>query len=60
VLELQIDEGGNVTSARIIQSVQPLYDRILLNAARDWKYEAPRISGKPIATMKRVEIVLKR
>ena len=58
-LELQIDEGGNVTSARIIRSVQVLYDPILLKAARDWKYEAPRVAGKPTATVKRVEIVVK-
>lgn len=59
VMELQIDEGGNVTSARIIQTVHVLYDPILLKAAREWKYEAPRVSGKPTATLKRVEIVLK-
>lgn len=59
VMELQIDEGGNVTSARIIQTVHVLYDPILLKAAREWKYEAPRIAGKPIAVVKRVEIVLK-
>jgi hypothetical protein len=59
MVELQIDEGGNVTSARIIRSVHVLYDPILLNAVREWKYEAPRIAGRPIATVKRVEIVLK-
>ena len=26
VVELQIDEGGNVTSARILQTVHALYD----------------------------------
>ena len=59
VVELQIDEGGNVTSARIIQTVHAIYDPVLLKAVREWKYEAPRVSGKPIATVKRVEIVLK-
>jgi TonB family protein len=59
MVELQIDEGGNVTSARIIRSVHVLYDPILLKAVREWKYEAPRIAGRPIATVKRVEIVLK-
>jgi hypothetical protein len=59
VVELQIDESGNVTSARILQTVHVLYDPILLNAAREWKYEAPRVGGRPIATVKRVEIVLK-
>ena len=58
-VELQIDEGGNVTSARIIQTVHVLYDPILLKAVREWKYEAPRVSGKRVATVKRVEIVLK-
>jgi len=58
-VELQIDEGGNVTSARMIQTVHVLYDPLLLKAAREWKYEAPRVSGKPTATVKRVEIVLK-
>jgi TonB family protein len=59
VVELQIDEGGNVTSARIIQPVHAIYDPILLKAVRDWKYEAPRVAGRPIATVKRVQIVLK-
>ena len=54
-----IDERGNVTNVRIIRTVHVLYDPILLKAARDWKYEAPRVSGKPIATVRRAEIVLK-
>jgi TonB family protein len=59
VVELQIDESGNVSNARIVQPVHAIYDPILLKAAREWKYEAPRVSGKPMATVKRVEIVLK-
>ena len=59
VIEVQIDERGNVTNAKIIQSVQPIYDPILLSAVRSWKYEAPRIAGKPTPVTKRVEIVLK-
>jgi len=43
----------------MIQTVHVLYDPLLLKAAREWKYEAPRVSGKPTATVKRVEIVLK-
>lgn len=58
-LELHIDERGDVTSARIIQTVHALYDPLLLTAAREWKYEPPRVAGKPIATVKRVEVVLK-
>src|SRR6185436_10747855 len=40
VVEVQIDERGNVTNAKIIQSVQAIYDPILLNAVRLWKYAA--------------------
>ena len=58
-VEVQIDERGNVTSARILQPVHAIYDPILLRAARDWKYEPPRIAGKPTTSLKRVEVVLK-
>ncbi len=59
MVELDIDEGGNVTNARVLQSVHVLYDALLLNAARGWKYEPPRVAGKPTASRKRVEIVLR-
>ena len=59
MIEVQIDENGDVTNAKIIQSVQPIYDPILLSAARSWKYEAPRIAGRPTPINKRVQIVLK-
>jgi TonB family protein len=59
VVEVQIDDQGNVTTARILQTVHAVYDPILLQAARNWKYEPPRVGGKPTAAIKRVEIVLK-
>lgn len=58
-IEVQIDERGTVTNAAVIKSVHVLYDPILLAAALTWKYEPPRIAGRPTATVKRVEIVLK-
>jgi TonB family protein len=59
MVEVDIDETGSVTDARILQSVHVLYDPLLLKEARDWKYEPPRVGGKPTATVKRVEIVLR-
>ena len=59
VVEIDIDETGSVTSAHMLQSVHVLYDPLLLNAAREWKYEAPRVGGKPTSSRKRVEIVLR-
>jgi TonB family protein len=59
IVEVQIDENGNVTSARILEPVHAVYDPVLLRAARDWKYQAPTIKGKPVSSLKRVEIVLR-
>src|SRR5262245_28426639 len=37
LIEVTIDENGNVTAATIQQSVHPLYDQKLLAMARKWK-----------------------
>jgi TonB family protein len=58
-IEVAIDQAGKVTDVRLLQSVHALYDPMLLNAAREWSYEPPRIAGKPTASRKRVEIVLR-
>ena len=59
VIEVQIDASGSVTDVRLIQRVHALYDPLLLKAAREWRYEPPRVAGKPIASRKRVEVVLR-
>ena len=58
-VEIEIDATGRVSDARMLQSVHVLYDPLLLKAARDWTYEPPRVGGKPIASTKRVEVVLR-
>lgn len=59
LIEVAIDEAGKVTDVRLLQSIHALYDVMLLKAAREWVYEPPRIAGKPTASRKRVEIVLR-
>ena len=59
VIEVQIDATGKVVDVRIVQRVHALYDALLLQAAREWRYEPPRVNGKPTASRKRVEIVLR-
>lgn len=59
VIEVQINDAGKVTDVRILQSIHTLYDAMLLKAAREWTYEPPRIGGKPTASRKRVEVVLR-
>lgn len=59
VIDVLIDENGKVADVRIVRRVHSLYDALLLQAAREWSYEPPRVGGKPIASRKRVEIVLR-
>ena len=59
MVEVEINEAGNVVGARMVQSVHALYDPLLLAAARDWKYVPARIDGRPMTVRKRVDIVLK-
>ncbi|MEZ5289164.1 MAG: energy transducer TonB [Vicinamibacterales bacterium] len=58
-VEVRIDDTGRVTDARIVSSVNPFYDRELLRAARDWRYEPARRAGAPVSSHKRVEVVLR-
>jgi TonB family protein len=59
IVEVDIDESGSVTNARMVESVHAFYDPLVLRASRDWKYDPPRVFGKPIPSRKRVEIVLR-
>ena len=59
IVEVDINEAGSVTGARMVQAVHAFYDPLLLRATREWKYEAPRVFGKPIPSRKRVAIVLR-
>jgi periplasmic protein TonB len=54
-----IDDQGNVEEARVVESVHPVYDALLLSAARTWKYEPATLDGKPVRYVKLIEIVLK-
>jgi len=54
-----IDEQGNVDDARVVESVHPVYDALLVAAARTWKYEPAKLDGKPVRYVKLIDVVLK-
>ena len=58
-VDVWIDERGYVTEASMTESVHPAYDRELLSAARDWRYEPARRAGQAVSSHKRVEVVLR-
>jgi TonB family protein len=59
MIEVEIDEQGDVVSASIVEPIHPAYDKLLLKAAHDWKYEPARRNGQPVKVRKRVDIVLR-
>lgn len=58
MLEIVIDESGNVTSATLKKPLHPSYDSVLVRAARQWKFRAATKEGVPVRYRKLIEIVL--
>jgi len=54
-----ISEAGRVTGAELAPPVHPLYDRLLLQAARTWEYQPALRNGVPTASEKLIEVVLR-
>ncbi|MCM3881594.1 MAG: hypothetical protein ND807_15910 [Vicinamibacterales bacterium] len=48
VLEVVINEAGLVESATMRTPIDPRYDRLVLAATRNWKYEPATVVGKPV------------
>lgn len=47
VAEIMIDESGNVSAAKIVQSI-PLLDDAALQAVRNWHYVPTLVNGTPV------------
>jgi TonB family protein len=60
VLVVQIDEMGRVTDATVKESAHPRYDRMVTQAAREWKYTPATRDGVPVPSEQVVTIQPKR
>ena len=60
VVEVLIDASGAVEGATMVLSVEPLYNRLLLAAAKNWVYRPARLDGKPVKYRKRIQVSLTR
>jgi hypothetical protein len=54
-----ISDAGLVTGAEISSPIHPAYDRQLLLAAKAWTYQPALKDGRPMASEKVIEVVLK-
>ena len=60
LLELVIDEAGRVISMAMRESVHPMYDTMVLNAAKDWRYRPAMLQGKPVRFRKMIQVNVRR
>jgi protein TonB len=58
-LEIVINEKGQVESATIRESVSPAYDRLAVDAARNWRYSPATLDGVPVKFRKLISISVK-
>ena len=60
VIELVIDEQGRVASMALRMRVHPVYDTLLLNAAKEWKYKPATLDGTPVRYRKLLQVSIAR
>ena len=59
VLEIVIDESGDVETATMRMPISPMYDRLVLSAAKNWRYRPATFNGTPVKFRKNIQISLK-
>lgn len=60
LLEIVIDEQGRVTFMALRVGIHPQYDPMLLQAARDWRYQPATVYGQPVKFRKLIRIAHER
>ncbi|HXG53993.1 MAG TPA: energy transducer TonB [Vicinamibacterales bacterium] len=60
MLEITVDEQGRVVAIALRSVIHPLYDSLLMTAARDWKYRPATLNGAPVRFKKLIQIALPR
>jgi TonB family protein len=60
VLEVLINESGEVESAVMTQSVTTAYDRLVLAATKTWRFKPATVNGVPVKYRKVVQINVNR
>jgi hypothetical protein len=60
ILEVIIDEQGRVVSLTLRSSIHPVYDTMVVGAAREWKYKPATFNGKPVRYRKLIQVQVPR
>jgi hypothetical protein len=60
LLEVVIDEQGRVSGLTMRLSIHPMYDPLLIAAARDWRYRPATVAGAPVKFRKLIQVAVDR
>lgn len=60
VLEIVVSESGAVEAAAMRTPISPVYDKMVVNAARAWQFEPATRQGQPVKYRKLVQITIAR
>jgi hypothetical protein len=58
IVDVLIDEKGDVERVTVRESINSMYDTLVLNAARHWKYQPALKSGAPVKFLKSIGITM--
>jgi len=58
ILEVNVDEEGNVASIRVIRG-HPLLDAAATEAVKQWKYSPTLLNGEPVPVIATVTVIFK-
>jgi TonB family protein len=59
VLEIIVDEAGEVEAATMRMPVNALYDKLAVAAAKAWRFKPAALNGVPVKFRKSIQITLK-
>ena len=58
ILEILINEKGRVDSVLMREPVNPVFDSVILDAARSWQYRPATKGGEPVKYLKRIAVAV--
>ena len=58
IIEVVIDAAGAVEAVRMLESVHPQYDSLVMSAAKRWQYQPAHVAGTNVRYVKRIQISL--
>lgn len=56
VLQIVVTKTGAVGSVTLVKRIHPVYDALLIAAAKEWRYQPATLNGEPIEFVKRLNV----